>query len=179
MGALQRSSRVIGNSFLFFTNDALRVGWKVSAGQGGKSDERVTWSYHGVHNSAILSVETPLQHILSNSSIFLWGKHSVNTDMIYDNVSFHPNLVLLTLSSSLMPSLPVFPLPCCSLTKHMPTASATCLAKKASEQTTPPTVAWRWFYQTHPAKATIMVSWQLFEEAITCEKPLSCHYQAF
>ncbi len=113
---------------------------------------------------------TPLQQVLSNSSIFHWGKHPVKTDMMYDNVSFHPNLVPLTLSSSLMPPLPLSPLLSLSpwsLTKHMPTASATCLAKKASEQTTPPTVAWRWFYQTHPAKATIMVSWRLLEEAIT------------
>lgn len=136
----------------------------------GRSNERERWLYHAIHNSAILSVATPLQQVLSNSSIFHWGKHPVKTDMMYDNVSFHPNLVPLTLSSSLMPSLPLSPLPSlplCSLTKHMPTASATCLAKKASEQTTPPTVAWRWFYQMHPAKATITVSWRLLVEAIT------------
>lgn len=89
--------------------------------------------------------------------------------MMYDNVCLHPNLVPLTLSSWLMPfpSSPLASLPLRSLTKRMPTASATCLAKKASGQTTPPTVAWRWFYQTHPAKETITVSWWLLQEAIT------------
>lgn len=142
---------------------------KVLCRTRGKSNERKRWPYYSIHNSTISSVVTPLQQVLSNSSIFHWGKHPVKTDMMYDNVSFHPNLVPLTLSSSLMPPLPSLPsfLSLWSLTKHMPTASATCLAKKASEQTTPPTVAWRWFYQTHPAKATIMVSWRLLEEAIT------------
>lgn len=50
----------------------------------------------------------------------------------------------------------------------MPTASATCSAKKASGQTTPPTVAWRWFCQTCQVKATITVSQWPSEEAINC-----------
>lgn len=45
-----------------------------------------------------------------------------------------------------------------SLTKPMPTASATCSAKKASGPTTPPTAAWRWFCPTRRVKATITVS---------------------
>lgn len=103
----------------------------------------------------------------SNSSIFHWRKHPVRTDMMYDNVSFHPNLVPLTPSSPLIPSRPLSSFALCSLTKHMPTAFDTCLAKKESEQTTPPTVVWRWFCQTHPAKAIIMVSSRLLEESIT------------
>lgn len=123
------------------------------------------------HNpvTAVWSLETPLQQVPFNSSIFHGGKHPAATDMMYDNISvFTPNLPH-------PPSLPMFPCPLslqphvsplfsfalflpCSLTKHMPTASATCSGRKASAQTTPLTVAWRWFCQTHPAKATSTVS---------------------
>lgn len=106
------------------------------------------------HNpvTAVWSLETPLQQVPFNSSIFHGGKHPAATDMMYDNISvFTPNLPH-------PPSLPMFPCPLslqphvsplfsfalflpCSLTKHMPTASATCSGRKASAQTTPLTVA--------------------------------------
>lgn len=49
------------------------------------------------------SVTTPLQQVPSNGSIFHGGKHPVRTDVMYDDVALHPNLVPLKLSSSLMP----------------------------------------------------------------------------
>lgn len=104
-----------------------------------KSSEQESWAYYSIHNSAISSVVTPIQQVSSNRSIFHWG-NTLSRLTWCMTVSFHPNLVPLILSSSLMASACSL----CSLTKHMPIASATCLAKKAGEQTTPPTVAWRW-----------------------------------
>lgn len=48
-------------------------------------------------------------------------------------------------------------LPLHSSTRRTPTASATCLARRASGQTTPPTAAWRWSCPTRPARATTTV----------------------
>lgn len=77
------------------------LNWVLLQGSGQKFWER--WPYYSIRGSTISSVATPLQQVLSNSSIFHWGKHPVKTDMMYDNDSLHPYLVPLTPSSSLMP----------------------------------------------------------------------------
>lgn len=149
------------------------IGWLQDTLEGGWIETCVCEreSGHMSHNpvTAVHSLATRLQPVSTNSSIFHGGKHPATIQLMNDFVSFTPSFPthgpqlfphgpLSVHACSLPSSDTILSLSLLSLTKRMPTASGTCLGRKASEQTTRPTAAWRWFYLIHPAKATTTVS---------------------